>query len=1353
MTVPSWDRDDTPRASLRRVLAVLEAAGCVPKVRGDHADARCPVSSAHEHGDRNPSLTVDWRDGQTLIKCQRDCAQGDVIAALGLSWAALWDEPLPETDRRPARPRPRKRREPAPKKPPAQKTATDETEGESTRTPRCTVATYTYTDAAGEVVGEVRRLEPKTFRWRRVGKAGRWEWGAPDERPLYRLPAVLEAAAAGEEIWLGEGEKDAEALTAAGVCGTANPGGAGPGKWREEHTAALRGARVVIVADRDEAGEKHAQAVAAALAHVAANVRIVQAAEGKDAADHLAAGHALADFVPLPIVAPPESLEEARTRPRRRRLAAVPDGGAVEDRPQHEVNVTRGGPFRWSDGDDDGFDRGLYLERNGVWKKCGDLPYVHARAMFWTGTTMEAQYVLSARPDSRPLCVAPDDVDSGRWADQLGVPRSASIDIVIALATAIRQMAARESVREYEGAPKRSGRTDTGHLLIPPPAVLPSGYGECAEGVSDDEAAQAWRRVVEVASRTPLLALVLGASAAAPFVGPLRVQSHWWVLYGDPERGKTTALSAGGAIWGNPQLAEGVVMSWNATGKGLGRALGLLGILPAFLDEAGTAELGRDQWAQLVYQTCQGNSRTLSPSRGGAGVLRTASWFGSLFVSSNGQLAQDLAVGKFAGLARRVIELQTPFTQSQADAEAVTTNAELGCGWLGERLVHTIRPEDLLQLSTAAAPLLDSSEGAETETQARIMIHAVAGAMAVDQVLGTGTALTDAAVEAAQTYLTEHAVPREEDGARMLAAFASELAAHRPAWPTRAAYEELGQAFADGRESTRAMHGYEHKSAGVADEDTDTLWVFRDTWRAMVDALGVDAATACRWLHEHEVLVVPPQRRRTGNWQCRGPRWMGQPPVYRLRLSGVLGAGPDDDDEAGPGDPPTGNDPTPRQATLDEPAPEAEPLATAAQPEPVEEEPTVQRLDAPAPCVRCGQPARHLVDGRPRHLGSWCGRQESGARSAPEPPAPKPRPQAPEPANTPGNDAQSTAQGRSRPKTRRAARANALETARAVLAAGGEVEEMAPKLRVLAVLEGGRNERGGPFCPRRRAPGGGYQYPYWRAPLPPIVDQAYVVGGWAWPCPYDGETVPLDRSGAWGAAAASVEVVHGAFKHTGEVEFAGQPGYYLALAHPWHETGMPSPLGNVEPGSMVWLPHPTVALLADLDRQDRWPGLAIADSWTGEPCRLRDWATGYVGELRRHAIETYGRDSDQYLAVKRGFGQATSLFRGSLSEDENGNDRRTWACKAARPDWRHGIESQAAVTLWRKADAVRNALPAELAHIGLKNTDELVLPAEALNHAEIREPGRNGDRPLIELDDHGITYGSFKVKGERDGEG
>jgi hypothetical protein len=152
-------------------------------------------------------------------------------------------------------------------------------------------AIYPYRDAAGRLVYEVVRKRPKAFACRRPdGGAGGWVWNLRGvERVLYRLPEVLAAVAKGEPVFVVEGEKDVDALAELGLAATTNPGGAG--KWRACYGEALRGARVVVVPDQDDAGRAHAGAVAAALRGVAGEVRILQLeglpAKG-DASDWLA---------------------------------------------------------------------------------------------------------------------------------------------------------------------------------------------------------------------------------------------------------------------------------------------------------------------------------------------------------------------------------------------------------------------------------------------------------------------------------------------------------------------------------------------------------------------------------------------------------------------------------------------------------------------------------------------------------------------------------------------------------------------------------------------------------------------------------------------------------------------------------------------------------------------------------------------------------------------------------------------------------------------------------------------------------------------------------------------------------
>jgi archaellum biogenesis ATPase FlaH len=167
------------------------------------------------------------------------------------------------------------------------------------------VAEHDYHDERGELLFQVVRRPEKRFVQRRPDGHGGWTWGLGEtRRVVFRLPPLLEHIGSGsrEPVYVAEGEKDVEALVAAGAVATCNPMGAL--KWSDDYSESFMGARsVVIVADRDEPGREHALAVRESLARVAgvpsADISIVEAAEGKDAADHLAAGRSLAEFVPV----------------------------------------------------------------------------------------------------------------------------------------------------------------------------------------------------------------------------------------------------------------------------------------------------------------------------------------------------------------------------------------------------------------------------------------------------------------------------------------------------------------------------------------------------------------------------------------------------------------------------------------------------------------------------------------------------------------------------------------------------------------------------------------------------------------------------------------------------------------------------------------------------------------------------------------------------------------------------------------------------------------------------------------------------------------------------------------------
>jgi len=239
------------------VLGRLEAV----KRSGSGWRARCPA-----HEDRTPSLSIaEGADGRVLVKCMAGCELDDVTSALGMTTADLFAD-----------------------------------EGKASK-PEI-VETYAYHDADGELLFEVVRYSPKAFKQRRPDGNGGWTWSlGKTPRVLFRLPVVLAKAKAGGAVWVAEGERDALALTAAGCAATCNSGGAG--KWRDSYSESLVGSEVTIVADADEPGRKHAAAVRDSLARHGVSCRVVEAAVGKDASDHLKAGKTIAEFVEVEVVA------------------------------------------------------------------------------------------------------------------------------------------------------------------------------------------------------------------------------------------------------------------------------------------------------------------------------------------------------------------------------------------------------------------------------------------------------------------------------------------------------------------------------------------------------------------------------------------------------------------------------------------------------------------------------------------------------------------------------------------------------------------------------------------------------------------------------------------------------------------------------------------------------------------------------------------------------------------------------------------------------------------------------------------------------------------------------------------
>jgi hypothetical protein len=144
---------------------------------------RCPLPThGRRRGDLNPSLSLaDGDDGRLLATCHAGCDTRQIF-----DWMQRqgWDINIgPKFVDRPAT-----RSAPS--------SAARSGPGSSAQP----IATYDYTDEAGNLLFQVARFVPKAFRQRRPDGQGGWIWNIDGVRRVpYRLPDLLEAEASGQD--------------------------------------------------------------------------------------------------------------------------------------------------------------------------------------------------------------------------------------------------------------------------------------------------------------------------------------------------------------------------------------------------------------------------------------------------------------------------------------------------------------------------------------------------------------------------------------------------------------------------------------------------------------------------------------------------------------------------------------------------------------------------------------------------------------------------------------------------------------------------------------------------------------------------------------------------------------------------------------------------------------------------------------------------------------------------------------------------------------------------------------------------------------------------------------------------
>jgi hypothetical protein len=217
--------------------AMLNARPC-----GDGWKAICPA-----HDDKKPSLSIrQGTNGKVLLYCHAGCSKENILRALNLTWKDIcgYDTVNPS--------------------------------GNGERHAPEIEKTYDYVDENSNLVFQVVRRAGKRFIQRRPDpdNPGQWLYSTSGIRKvLYNLPRVIDAVTAGLPVYIVEGEKDADNLTAIGLTATTNPGGSG--KWKQEYSEVLKGAHIIVLPDNDPPGVAHAKAIEQALSGITSSITTV----------------------------------------------------------------------------------------------------------------------------------------------------------------------------------------------------------------------------------------------------------------------------------------------------------------------------------------------------------------------------------------------------------------------------------------------------------------------------------------------------------------------------------------------------------------------------------------------------------------------------------------------------------------------------------------------------------------------------------------------------------------------------------------------------------------------------------------------------------------------------------------------------------------------------------------------------------------------------------------------------------------------------------------------------------------------------------------------------------------------
>ena len=251
----------------------------LPKLQGVRKGSNGYMAKCPAHDDNVQSLSLSEANGRVLLNCFAGCTADRIVNRLGLDWRDLFDKRITHPPRY--------------------------TLGQQVGPPHVTrkgstvfidkpashiQQVYQYVDEEGKLLFENVRFYPKEFRQRHFNQSGNPVWNLEGVRRVpYRLPQLLACVRQGSDVFLCEGEKDCDAVRELGLTASNFK------NWSEDFNRYITGANVVLLADHDLPGYRHAENAAKMISKAAASVKVLDVFYDREMPDKQ--GPDISDFI------------------------------------------------------------------------------------------------------------------------------------------------------------------------------------------------------------------------------------------------------------------------------------------------------------------------------------------------------------------------------------------------------------------------------------------------------------------------------------------------------------------------------------------------------------------------------------------------------------------------------------------------------------------------------------------------------------------------------------------------------------------------------------------------------------------------------------------------------------------------------------------------------------------------------------------------------------------------------------------------------------------------------------------------------------------------------------------------